>query len=135
MTTTRRQHVAEVVRAARAHHGLTQAELAGKVGVHTQTIGNLERATVETSPELITALERVLRIDLSPAALAGGASADVIRRELVRRFAELSDSDALVLAGETLRFIHEWRARGDDASDEMSPGWAGLHAREDAGVR
>lgn len=116
------------------HHGLTQAELASRVGVHTQTIGNLERATVETSPELIAALERALRIDLSPAALAGGASADVIRRELVRRFAQLSDSDALVLAGETLRFIREWRARGDDASDEIGPDWAGLSEREGAGM-
>lgn len=110
MTTTSRQHIADVVRAARAFHGLTQAELAQRVGVHTQTIGNLERGTVETSPDLISSLERELKIDLSPAALAGAASADVIRREMVRRIAELSESDALVMAGETLRFIKEWES-------------------------
>lgn len=155
MSTTRRQHVADVVKAARAFQGMTQAELASAVGVHTQTIGNLERGTVETSPELITALERVLKIDLSPVAMVSSASAEVIKRELVRRFSELGEAESLLLAGETLRFILAWgteeeladrarrveerrevlRQRREDAEDDEPPDDAdpGLHVAADVG--
>ena len=108
MTATRRQQIADVVRAARTFNDMTQAQLAEAVGVHAQTIGNLERALVDTSPDLLRSLERVLHIDLAPAALTAFASAELVRSELVRRFGDLGDADAVILAGETLRFIIDW---------------------------
>lgn len=111
--TARRQQIAEAVKQARKRKGLTQTELGRRVGAHQQTIGNLERGLVDTSPELLERLEEVLGISLSTAALSAQASADVVRDELARRLTGLTHAEALLLVGEALRFVLDWTPGGD----------------------
>lgn len=117
--TARRQQIAEAVRDARKAKGWTQGQLASQVGAHAQTIGNLERALVDTSPELLGKLELVLGINLSAASLSAFASAEVVRDELAQRLSAMTRPEALLLVGEVLRFVLDWtpNGRGCDAGE------------------
>lgn len=108
MPTTRLQQVAQLVKTARVERGLTQAELAEKVGVHTQTIGNLERASHRSEPELLSKLEEVLEVDLSAVGIAAQSMLDMVCATLSLRMRDVGDAKALVLAAETLDFVNEW---------------------------
>lgn len=105
----RRQQIAAAVKKARTSLGLTQAQLAEQVGVHEQTIGNIERGTVDVSNDVMGRVEQVLEITLSPQRLASQAAAQVIFDQIEVKLAGLSESDGLVLAGEVLRFVIGWQ--------------------------
>lgn len=105
----RRQQLAAAVRRARIARQLTQAQLAERVGVHHQTIGNLERGTVDVSPDVLTRVEQELGIKLNAHRLANQAAVQVIVETLERRLAEIGESDGLVLCGEMLRYIASWQ--------------------------
>ena len=58
-----RQHIGEQVRAARRARGLTQEDLAARIGRTTESISNLERA--KTTPTLTTLTALAAALDLS----------------------------------------------------------------------
>lgn len=104
---------------------MTQADLAKACGVHVQTIGNLERALHETSPELLTKVGNVLGVGLTPAALAAQEAVDNVRELLMLRLRELdSDAERLVLVSDTLHFVAAWQTR-NGVSHEATNGNGG----------
>ena len=113
MHATRAQQIAGLVRDARARRGWSQAELADKVGVHKQTIGNLERASHATQPELLERISKELDVDLSAAAQAGQVLIDVIVDDLTALMRELGESRGLRMAADVLQFVAEWKDAHD----------------------
>lgn len=108
MNTTRLQQIARVVREARVEAGLSQAELADKVGVHKQTIGNLERASHTSAPELLDRLRIELGVNLSASSLATQAAIDMVCAELADRVHGLDEAQGLMLVAETLNYVQGW---------------------------
>lgn len=109
LLTTRAQQIAHIVRTARMERGWSQAELGERAGVHKGTIGNFERAEVETQPELLARLAEILDVDLSAASLAGQALIDVVVLELTDKMRELGETKGLIMASEVLQFVTEWQ--------------------------
>jgi transcriptional regulator with XRE-family HTH domain len=56
------EHIAANVRRVRRQCGLTQADLAEKVGVDPRTVQNVERATVDVTATTLVALARELGV-------------------------------------------------------------------------
>lgn len=105
----RRQQMATVVREARVAAGLSQAELAERIGVHKGTIGNLERGEHEPSPETLSAVESALGIDLSPVSLASTSALQVVRAAILDRYAGLSEADRLIFLGSLINYVSDWQ--------------------------
>lgn len=111
MPSTRAQQIAHIVRNARLARGWTQPNLAEEVGVHRQTIGNLERASHQTHPELLEKLEEVLDVDLSPQGVAGQAAIDMIVLSLTDKMRDLGPHEGLRLGSDVLDFVEEWEPK------------------------
>lgn len=105
----RREQIAAAVKNARVKQGLSQEQLAARAGVYKGTVGNLERGSHDTSPDTLEAIERVLELDLSPAALAAGSAISLATAEVERRYAELSEPERLMFLGNLLTFITRWQ--------------------------
>ena len=111
--TTDLKRLADIVRERRTARGLTQRELAERVGVHEQTIGNLERGNRATDPATLAKVGKVLGVDLtSPTAVAGAQvlaqSVEAIRTELARRAESMDTAQQLVFFGEVMTFVTSW---------------------------
>jgi transcriptional regulator with XRE-family HTH domain len=110
--TTRKQQIAHLVRSARTEKGWTQAELAGRVGVNTQTISHIERALhMPSRLGLMERLEDVLDTDLSAEAQVGHAMIDEIVTKLTDRMRELDPVAGLRLASDVLEMVESWKPR------------------------
>lgn len=88
--------------------GLTQAQLANQVGVHEQTIGNIERGTVDVSPDVLARVEETLEIELDPSRLASLAAVEVIMDQVESKLADLDNTHGLVFVGELLQWVTGW---------------------------
>lgn len=115
------QLVAEAVRRRRRELGWTQAELAERVGVHTQSIGNLERASHATSPELLIRVQQALDIDLSTTRQAARMVIDAISDDLYSRIERMDPTEAVLMVGMVQRFIASGAWRGGPPTDESPP--------------
>lgn len=116
MATTRLQRLAAAVRDARQARGWTQRQLAEAVGVHPQTIGNLERASHETSPEVVEKVMRALNIDLTPGAVAAHDSVAVIQAQVAERLKTMSEAERMIFVGEVMRYVTRWTPDDDETA-------------------
>lgn len=104
----RRRQIAAAVRQARLSAGLSQEELAQRVGVHKRTIGNVESGSRDTTHETLRGIERALGIDLSPGALTASAALHIVSETIRETHAGLSESLALMFIGDVLTFVSHW---------------------------
>lgn len=118
MVTTRTQYLAAAVRDARQAQGITQAELAKLVGVHAQTIGNLERAQHEPSPDLVAKVTQVLRLDMSNESLAAQQSVALIERSMIDRLQAMTEAERLIFVGEVMRYVVQWSPEGGNGEGD-----------------
>lgn len=109
--TTRKQQVADVVRAARQAKGWTQTELAEQVHVNMQTISHIERAMHLPREDLMARLEAALDADLSAAAAAGHAMIDEVAAKMSERMRELGMTDGIEYASAVLDLAESWKPR------------------------
>ena len=58
------EHIAANVRRLRRQRGLTQPQLAERVGVETRTVQNVETAAVDVSATTLVAMARELRVNV-----------------------------------------------------------------------
>jgi transcriptional regulator with XRE-family HTH domain len=77
------QHLARNLKFARAERGLTQAQLASRVGLHQTVVSNLERGLWPSSPAYLATIAEAL--DVPAAALL---AEPVSLRDLVARVSE-----------------------------------------------
>lgn len=113
MPSTRKQQIAQLVRDARTAKGWTQAELADRLGVNTQTISHIERAMHQPSRQgLLERLEETLDTDLSAEAQVGHAMLDEIMRKLSERMRGLGPADGMRMASDILDAVETWRPKG-----------------------
>jgi transcriptional regulator with XRE-family HTH domain len=110
--TTRKQQIAQLVRNARTEKGWTQAYLAERVGVNTQTISHIERAMhMPSRLGLLERLEDTLDVDLSAEAQVGHAILDEIVSKLTERMRDLGPMEGLRLAADVLDVVESWKPR------------------------
>ncbi len=123
MPSTRKQQIADLVRAARDRKGWTQAELAERVGVNLQTIGHIERALHKPREALMERLADALEADLSAEAQAGHAMIDEIAAKLSEKMRDYGPVDGLRCAADVLEVVENWkpRRRGGVPVDGSSP--------------
>ena len=99
-------HAAEILRAARAHAGLTQRALAARAGVPQPTVAAIESG--KQDPRFRT-LERLVRASGQQLDLLPGAG-DGVDRTQFRATLRLSPAGRLVRAAQGARTLQELRA-------------------------
>ena len=117
MDDKRRAMIAKAVRQARLRAGLTQGELAERVGASKGAISNLERRLSATKPETLRRLEQVLDLDLSGETLIAHELVEPIVAKVEERVAALDTAQRIVFLGQLLTYVAGW---DDDASDTAS---------------
>lgn len=105
--------LADIVRERRQAKGLTQKQLAARVGAHEQTIGNLERGKTATDPSTLARIGKVLDLDLSsPAAVAATRTltdtANAVTAEMIARADGMTLRDQIIFFGDVMTYVTEW---------------------------
>lgn len=114
MATRQQRLVAEQIRRRRQELGWTQAQLAARVGVHAQSIGNLERALHATDPETLRKVQQALNMaDFSEGRLAALQAAEVIRDTVITKIEEMEAAQALMYVGRVLAYVDSDRWRDE----------------------
>jgi transcriptional regulator with XRE-family HTH domain len=112
------QRIGALVRRARARRGLTQEELAGRVGLAVQSLCRIERGRALPSVSTLAALVRELGLPVGPLfgrPEAGGGRREELEGELALLAAELGEL-GLEIAVAQVRVLAE-RLEGRPARD------------------
>ena len=109
-----RMSISSIVREARRHSGLTQAELAERAGVPKSTVGRIESRARVPSAEMVERLVRAAGLAVSVSLSEPDPGTDSMFERTLRR----SPAERLADATRTARFVLRGRRQVAAAADD-----------------